>query len=165
MSNPFPTGRSALYRLYDSEDVLLYVGISRYPNERLKEHAGDKLWWHHVARHEIAWLDNRGEALKAEAEAMTEERPLYNGYHHLGRGWPQKARKYDDTAERAAVREGVRSALERGDYPPGTLLQGAPIGRQYGASPCTAHSVLHDLADEGLLVKRAKHFMVPKSAV
>ncbi|MFE2710572.1 GIY-YIG nuclease family protein [Streptomyces mirabilis] len=164
MSNPFPTGRSALYRLYNSAGVLLYVGVSRYPDERLKQHAGDKTWWHHVARHEIAWLDSRLDALAVEATAMEEERPLYNGYHHLGKGWPQKARKYDDSADRARVLEGVRSALKRGDYPPGNLLQGAPIGRQYGASPCTAHSALHDLADEGLLVKRAKHFMVPKTA-
>ncbi|MFE2497128.1 GIY-YIG nuclease family protein [Streptomyces scopuliridis] len=154
--------RTALYRLYDSKTVLLYVGISRYPDERFKQHADDKAWWHHVARHEIVWLDSREEALEAEAEAMVEERPLYNGYHHLGRGWPQKARKYDDTAERAAVLEGVRSALGRGDYKPGTLLQGAPVGRQFGASPVTAHHALNQLATEGVLVKRNQYFAVPK---
>lgn len=162
MSNPFPTGRSALYRLYDSEGVLLYVGISRYPDERFKEHAGDKLWWHHVARKEITWHDNRVEALSSEAAAMKNERPLYNGYHHLGKGWPQKARKYDDTAERAAVREGMRSALERGDYEPGAFLQGAPVGRQFGVSALIAHYALHELADEGVLVARQRHFAVPE---
>ncbi|MFF2383716.1 GIY-YIG nuclease family protein [Streptomyces sp. NPDC058108] len=161
MSNPYPSGRNALYRLYDATDVLLYVGVSRYPNERLKEHSSDKTWWHHVARHEIAWLDSRREALAAEDTAIEKERPLYNGYHHLGKGWPQKALKYDDSADRARVAEGVRSALKRGDYLPGTLLQGAPVGRQYNASPSTAHSVLGDLAKEGLLVKRVQHFMVP----
>lgn len=154
--------RTALYRLYDTESVLLYVGISTYPKYRFKEHAGDKAWWHHVTRREIVWLDSREEALKAEAEAMVEERPLYNGYHHLGRGWPQKARKYDDAADRAAVLEGLRLALGRGDYEPGTLLQGAPVGRQFGASPRTAHSALGDLAAEGKLVKRNQYFAVPK---
>ncbi|MFE7566878.1 GIY-YIG nuclease family protein [Streptomyces sp. NPDC057539] len=154
--------RTALYRLYSPKSALLYVGISSYPDERFKQHAGDKAWWHHVARHEIVWLDSREEALKAEAEAMAEERPLYNGYHHLGRGWPQKARKYDDTAERAAVRDGMRSALGRGDYKPGALLQGAPVGRQFGVSPLTAHHALSELAREGILVKRHQYFAVPK---
>lgn len=162
MSNPFPAGRSALYRLYDSDDVLLYVGISRYPNERFKEHAGDKPWWHHVARHDIVWLDSRAKALEVEAEAMKEERPLYNGYHHLGKGWPQKALKYDDAAERAAVREGMRSALKRGDHKPGTLLQGAPVGRQFGVSASIGQYALYELANEGLLVKRQQYFLVPE---
>ncbi|MET8113766.1 hypothetical protein [Streptomyces prasinus] len=162
MSNPYPAGRNALYRLYDSKGVLLYVGISCYPNERLKEHAGDKPWWHHVARHEISWLDSREEALMAEAKAMVEERPLYNGYHHLGRGWPQKARKYDDTAERAAVHEGMRSALERGGYKPGTYLQAAAVGRQFGVSASIAFHALHELVDAGVLIWRQRRFMVPR---
>lgn len=161
MSNPFPIGRNALYRLYDSADVLLYVGISRYPNERFKEHAADKLWWHHVAHKEIVWLDSRAEALASEAKAVTEERPLYNGYHQFGKGWPQKARKYDDTAERAAVRESMRTALRSVAYRPGTRLQGAPIGRQFGVSALIAFYALHELANEGLLVKEERHFIVP----
>lgn len=161
MSNPFPPGRSALYRLYDAADALLYVGISHVPEARLKEHAGDKLWWHHVARDEITWLDSRTEALAAEAKAVTEERPLYNGYHQFGKGQPQKARKYDDTAERAAVRDGVRAALKDGIYASGTRLQGAPVGRRFGASPSTAHHALSELADDGLLDKGDRCFVVP----
>jgi predicted GIY-YIG superfamily endonuclease len=161
VSNPFPTGRNALYRLYDSADVLLYVGISRYPSERFKEHAGDKAWWHHVTRHEIVWLDSRDEAVRAEAKAVTEERPLYNGYHQFGKGQPQKARRYDDTADRSAVRDGVRAALKDGTYAPGMRLQGAPVGRLFGASPSSAHHVLGELAEEGLLNKGDRCFIVP----
>lgn len=162
MSNPFPSGKSALYRLYDSAGVLLYVGISHYPDERFKEHAGDKPWWHLVTRREIVWLDDRSAALKAEAEAMITERPLYNGYHHLGKGWPQKARKYDDTADRASVRDGMRAALKQGAYRPGIDLQAAPIGRQYRVSPVTAFHALHELSKEGLLHKRqGGRFRVP----
>jgi predicted GIY-YIG superfamily endonuclease len=161
MSNPFPSGRSALYRLYDSADVLLYAGISHVPKARLKEHAGDKPWWHHVARREIVWFDSRAEALAAEAEAVMEERPRYNGYHQFGKGQPQKARRYDDTADRSAVREGVRAALIDGSYPPGTRLQGAPVGRRFGASPSTAHRVLGELAANGLLDKGDRCFIAP----
>jgi hypothetical protein len=162
MSNPFPVGRSALYRLYDSEGTLLYVGISAHPSERLKQHAGDKAWWHHVARHEITWIDSRDEAVKAEAEAMRSELPLYNGYHHLGGDWPQQARKYDDTAERAAVREAVRTAIARGEYKPDTYLPGAAVGRQFGVSATIAFHALSELASEGVITKRHQHFRVPK---
>jgi predicted GIY-YIG superfamily endonuclease len=164
MSNPFPAGRNALYRLYDSAETLLYVGISTNPSERLKQHASDKPWWHHVARHTVVWLDSRGEALKAEAEAMVKERPLYNGYHHLGKDWPQKAREYDDTAERTTVREGVRSALARGEYAPDTYLPSATIGRQFGVSTIIAFHALNELVKEGVMAKRHQHFRVPKSA-
>ncbi|MER5584084.1 GntR family transcriptional regulator [Streptomyces asoensis] len=159
---PAETKRTALYRLYDSSEVLLYVGISTYPDERLKQHAGDKLWWHHVARQEITWLDSRAEALKAEAEAIANERPLYNGYHHLGKGWPQKAREYDDTAERAMVLEGVRSALARGEYAPDTYLSSATIGQQFGVSSTVAFHALNELVKEGVMTKRHQHFRVPK---
>ena len=162
MSNPFPAGRSALYRLYDSEETLLYVGISTQPAERLKQHALEKLWWHHVARREITWLDNRAEALAAEAKAMEEERPLYNGYHHLGKGWPQKALEYDDTAERAGVRDAVRAALARGDYAPDTYLPSATVAQQLGVSTAIAFHALNELVREGVMSKRHQHFRVPK---
>jgi predicted GIY-YIG superfamily endonuclease len=162
VSNPFPSGRNALYRLYDSTDALLYAGISSHPDERLKQHAGDKAWWHHVARQEITWLDSRAEALKAEAEAMVNERPLYNGYHHLGKGWPQKTRQYDDTAERAMVREGVRSALARGEYAPDAYLPSATIGQRFGVSTIIAFHALNELVKEGVMTKRHQHFKVPK---
>jgi predicted GIY-YIG superfamily endonuclease len=154
--------RTALYRLYSDKGTLLYVGISTYPNERFKEHAGDKAWWHHVTRREITWLDSRDDALKAEAAAMKDERPLYNGYHQLGRGWPQKARRYDDTAEREAVREAMRSALARGDYKPDTYLPSAKVAQQFGVSPLTAFHALSELVREGALAKRHQHFRVPK---
>lgn len=161
MSNPYPAGKSALYRLYDSADTLLYVGIARHPDVRFKEHASDKSWWHLVARTEIVWLDDRTAALEAEAKVMMEERPLYNGYHHLGKGWPQKALKYDDTADRKTVRSGMRAALERGEYTPGTYFQAPPIGRQYGVAPVTAFHALRDLVDEGVLEYATRRFRVP----
>ncbi|MGQ4343547.1 GIY-YIG nuclease family protein [Streptomyces sp. SAS_275] len=161
MSNPFPSGRSAIYRLHDATGTLLYVGISHAPKARLKEHAGDKLWWHLVAREEITWCSSRAEALAAEAKAVNEERPLYNGYHQFGKGQPPRARRYDDTADQAAVRDGVRAALNDGTYTPGMRLQGALVGRHFGASPTTAHHALGELARGGLLDKGDRCFIVP----
>jgi predicted GIY-YIG superfamily endonuclease len=42
---PEPPERTALYRLYDATDQLLYVGISTNPEERWKTHTMLKSWW------------------------------------------------------------------------------------------------------------------------
>jgi DNA-directed RNA polymerase specialized sigma24 family protein len=70
--------RTALYRLFDTEGRLLYVGIAFDPADRWRGHASTKSWWHEVARREVEWRDTRSAALRAEAEAILTERPLYN---------------------------------------------------------------------------------------
>lgn len=154
--------RTALYRLYDAAGHLLYVGISKFPKFRFTEHAGDKNWWHLVAEKVIEWRDSREEALRAESEAIVKERPLYNGYHQLGGpDWPEKARRYDDTEGKERVRAGLRAALARGDYKPGTVLKGSHVGRDFGASATTCQAVLHEFVKEGTLARWDRWFRVP----
>lgn len=158
---PEPADRTALYRLYAADGQLLYVGISRFPKPRFIEHAADKNWWHLVARKEIEWRDSRDEALRAENEAIVSEQPLYNGYHHLGPGWPMKARMYDDNADKERVRVGLRVALERGDYKPGLVLRGSRVGRDLGASATTCRTVMNELVKEGALIRWDRWHKVP----
>ncbi|MYR36332.1 hypothetical protein GTX14_04585 [Streptomyces sp. SID4944] len=158
---PAPPERTALYRLYDADDQLLYIGISAFPKTRFIEHAGDKNWWHHVTRKDVQWLDDRESALTAENDAITSERPLYNGYHHLGRGWPGKAHKYDDAEDQRRVRAGIEATLERGGYAPGTPLYGSDVGREFNASSSTSRAALAKLAEEGRLAKWGHHFKAP----
>ena len=70
--------RTALYRLYDGSEQLLYVGISNDPDHRWTQHATDKPWWSLVTRRAVEWHPNRGEAEKAELAAVKTEGPLYN---------------------------------------------------------------------------------------
>ncbi|MGA4875918.1 GIY-YIG nuclease family protein [Streptomyces lydicamycinicus] len=70
--------RTAVYRLFDSEGRLLYVGISNDPGFRWKQHRGDKQWWQHVADKTVTWYDTRMLALQAEALAIHTEAPMYN---------------------------------------------------------------------------------------
>lgn len=70
--------RTALYRLFDAEERLLYVGVAFDPAERWKEHAKSKPWWCDVARKAVEWRESRTDALVAEADAIRTERPLYN---------------------------------------------------------------------------------------
>jgi predicted GIY-YIG superfamily endonuclease len=72
--------KTAVYRLYDKESRLLYVGITVNPNIRFSEHAAEKPWWHAVdmGATKITWYKNRDLAKKAETKAITTEGPIYN---------------------------------------------------------------------------------------
>jgi len=70
--------RTAVYRLYDANDVLLYVGMTRHPDARCGHHATHKRWWPEVCRREVQWHTNRAAALRAEAAAIRDEGPCYN---------------------------------------------------------------------------------------
>ncbi len=72
---------TALYRMYDSDDELLYVGISCNPGSRIAQHAEFKEWYEDVAIIRIAWLSTRRAALKEEAKAIVNEDPKYNIIH------------------------------------------------------------------------------------
>lgn len=69
---------TTLYRLYDEYDDLLYVGISVDFGRRLGQHSDSKPWWQYVARVELTHHDTRGEALAAEAKAISVELPAYD---------------------------------------------------------------------------------------
>lgn len=70
-----------LYRFYDADGVLLYVGISGRIRQRVKEHAAGASWFEVAARVDIQHLPNRKEAADAERAAIKAERPLHNVMH------------------------------------------------------------------------------------
>ena len=72
---------TALYRFYDSEDALLYVGITKNITQRWSQHKKTKSWWRKVASREVVWFDSRPRALLAERRAIVAERPLHNDPH------------------------------------------------------------------------------------
>lgn len=74
--------RCALYRHFDADDLLLYLGISDNPVQRGKDHARDSDWVQYAVRAEVTWHSSRAEALAAEAAAIVAERPLFNQQHN-----------------------------------------------------------------------------------
>jgi predicted GIY-YIG superfamily endonuclease len=66
--------RTAVYRLFDHEGTLLYVGMSMNPKHRIATHPFriDK------SRTGIDWYENRELARVAEAAAITSENPIHN---------------------------------------------------------------------------------------
>ena len=69
---------TALYRLFDADGVLLYVGIAFDPRKRMQMHAHEEQWWGEVARRTLTWYGTRAEASDAENAVMDEEKPRYN---------------------------------------------------------------------------------------
>lgn len=76
---------TAVYRLYDIEDRLLYVGIAVDPEVRLRVHSREKTWWPHVAQRSIEWFTSRPAAEAAEVAAIATERPAHNVSHSTTR--------------------------------------------------------------------------------
>lgn len=72
--------RTALYRLFDLADQLLYVGIAYNPADRWLAHESNA-WWPDVARDSIEWHPSRELAAAAEVAAIQTELPLHNRAH------------------------------------------------------------------------------------
>lgn len=70
--------QTSLYRHFDEDDKLLYIGISFSAVERLGQHAYGSAWFSSIARVEIEHFENRQTALEAEEKAIRLEKPLHN---------------------------------------------------------------------------------------
>lgn len=82
---------TSLYRLFDKEGHLLYVGIGHSALVRLGAHLREKPWSADVAHAEIEHYDSRSAAEDAEREAIRAEKPLHNVVHN-GRLKPEDPR-------------------------------------------------------------------------
>lgn len=102
-----PTGRTALYRFFDREDRLVYVGISNNPRARWEGHAADKPWWSSVVTREIEWFDTRKEAESAERREISARSPKWN----VAPGMPDRSQPV------------MRRALRKGWTPPDSLIE------------------------------------------
>ena len=73
-----------LYRMYDAEDTLLYVGLSRYPFDRFYQHSLTKSWFDNVRRITCEWFKDGYDGLASERKAIVSEKPLINKNHNGG---------------------------------------------------------------------------------
>lgn len=73
----------ALYRHFDQDGVLLYVGISVDPEERWKAHRYSRAEWAaDSVRRVDDWFSSLVEAQAAERVAIKTERPKHNRQHN-----------------------------------------------------------------------------------
>lgn len=67
-----------VYRLFDANDQLLYVGCTSSPAERKHAHLNTSVWFSEVARSQMTVFPNRAKALAKESQAIATEHPKYN---------------------------------------------------------------------------------------
>lgn len=72
--------RCCLYRFYDADGLLLYVGITNQDMRRWIAHE-TREWWGAVASATVEHYDDRSAALDAERTAIKSERPVHNLTH------------------------------------------------------------------------------------
>lgn len=70
--------KTSLYRHFDAEGRLLYVGVSCHFSSRTLQHMRDSHWYFDIVRIEIEHFPNRMRAERAEAIAIRDENPLHN---------------------------------------------------------------------------------------
>lgn len=73
-----PPVRTALYRMFDAGEALLYIGISKDFGSRWKQHAKQQSWWGDVESQTIKWHPSRELAKAAETAAIAAEGPIHN---------------------------------------------------------------------------------------
>jgi hypothetical protein len=76
------TTHTTVYRLFDTNRRLLYVGIAGNPGRRFEQHRLDRPWWADVATVTLEHYPARTEASAAEIHAIRTESPV-----HTIAGW------------------------------------------------------------------------------
>lgn len=70
--------RTALYRHFNKDGVLLYVGITLRVIDRLAQHSNQSCWYDQIAYIKVEYFETRDEAIKAEQLVIVREKPLFN---------------------------------------------------------------------------------------
>lgn len=105
----------AVYRVFDADGALLYIGSSRNPLFRLAEHGRDSRvgWFPLAARVDIVHYDTIDAALLAEAAAIAAEVPRFNCEHNPRRDRSREARRPERPSHRVVLGGRIRAARVR----------------------------------------------------
>lgn len=121
---------TAVYRFYDSEDCLLYVGMTHDIDERWGTHERIQPWWLDVSRHEFTWYGTRAEAKQIEATATAVEKPRFDrsGKRTAGGEWNDRLATETDRAMQA-----ITADIANGAFPLWHVLPPyGDLSRKYG---------------------------------
>lgn len=70
--------RACVYRYFNAEGALLYVGSTKSPAARHSQHGSRSPWAGSIAVQTVDWFETEEAAAKAERLAIAAEKPLYN---------------------------------------------------------------------------------------
>lgn len=108
-----------VYRCFDADGALLYIGHSARILGRLEEHAIDKTWFSRIAQVTVEHFPSRAEASAAEAVAIEAEAPSMN----VIAGVMRTKDTYVDTETRRAIGQRIREARTRAGMSQAQLAQ------------------------------------------
>jgi hypothetical protein len=117
----YPRGEY-LYRHWDADANLLYVGVAKKPAQRERQHAKSSPWMVFHAETTLQRFETRGESERAEAAAIANEWPLFNV---AGNDCPEARRRLTTYLE-------ARNRLDL--LPPGTVHNVVPDEGQGGTT-------------------------------
>lgn len=106
---------TALYRFFNADGALLYIGITHDIDQRWRDHAR-KAWWPDVVEKTVDWHETRTLALAAELVAIKSEAPRYNV---TGSPWAPGPRVLEpdelNTGQAKEVLRGIELGAQIGD--------------------------------------------------
>lgn len=143
---PLDERPTALYRFYDADGDLLYLGITHDLKIRWTTHRLQQAWWHLVARKTVEWHDDRASALEAEAVATKAERPRFDKTL-----FESPRTRYEDP-RRDEIATLLRAEIEAEAYRQGKRLPFPTVlAEKYGTSPATVGSLYLNLLLRGVI--------------
>ena len=123
-----------LYRHFDKQGALLYVGISVSTMRRLAQHKSAAAWFSAIAYVEVEHFTTRAAAQRAEIKAIKKERPRHNLTHSVVVSPPavkvQTRGEIDTMARRAKLHGGDASRSGTRLATPGAGLSWAFKGKR-----------------------------------
>lgn len=138
-----PTEGVLLYKFFDRDYGLLYVGVTCTPTTRWQAHKNRAEWWPQVAWVEVERHPHNNAALNAERLSIRQDRPRFNHRSFPGRSRNRPGMAPESPGNVAGIIHSLvrgqararRGALETGDrrqdvtHPSISVTEGAPTGR------------------------------------
>lgn len=140
---------TALYRLYDADNNLLYLGISWHPDFRWQQHQNNKHWTHQVVRKTVQWYPTRLEALAAEERATAAEKPRHDSSWRKTGGSDRP--QWLDLEGQQSVVDQLGAEIEQGQHWIGRVLMSGALAKRFNVSRPTAANAMSVLQERGLL--------------
>lgn len=115
-----------LYRVFDRQGQLLYVGITSNIGSRISQHSLTKEWWVEVDRVHVEMFESRQLARSAELAAIRSEQPIWN-IEGVPEGRPQREGRRQDARARLVSE--------------GWIAEGGGFGHVNHKCPCGSHRI------------------------
>lgn len=109
-----PPRRTVLYRFFNTDGELLYIGIAGNPGRRFEQHDSEKEWAHTIAYSRLEHYASREEAAAAERIAIHNENPRHNIVGNRTRSQPM--------SEESVTRHDRMSQVLDAPLQPGSLV-------------------------------------------